>query len=271
MAVDRMHRACFVPAAQGTSCRSPSTAREFRPSLLVAVALAGDLHRSSPGRCLPRPWPRNRRRDGVRSRRNDAGRTSVTIHGRGYGHGVGMSQHGARGRALDGATSTEILAHYYQGATLGSIALDTPIRVRVLRDFKATATQPLVLYGRRGNGASMAADRLPEGRAHRGPANGHEDRVGHVGGLARQGHRIRTGRSCGPAPIKSFRLRGLTTTALFQVASRTSSYDQYRGVLRVGLKATQPIASATNELHARGATCGASCPRRCPRPGRRRR
>ena len=61
-----------------------------------------------------------------------------------------MSQHGARGRALDGATSTEILAHYYQGATLGSIALDTPIRVRVLRDFKATATRPLVLYGRRG-------------------------------------------------------------------------------------------------------------------------
>ena len=43
---------------------------------------------------------------------------SVTIHGRGYGHGVGMSQHGARGRALDGATSTSILAHYYQGATL---------------------------------------------------------------------------------------------------------------------------------------------------------
>src|SRR3990170_430682 len=76
--------------------------------------------------------------------------STVTIHGRGYGHGVGMSQHGARGRALAGATSTEILAHYYRGATLGSIPLDTQVRVRVLRDFRASATRPVVLYGRRG-------------------------------------------------------------------------------------------------------------------------
>ena len=45
--------------------------------------------------------------------------SSVTFHGRGYGHGVGMNQYGARGRALAGQTATEILAHYYQGATLG--------------------------------------------------------------------------------------------------------------------------------------------------------
>ncbi len=60
-----------------------------------------------------------------------------------------MNQYGARGRALAGETSTEILAHYYQGATLGEIPLDTPIRVRVLNGFKASSTTPLVLYGRR--------------------------------------------------------------------------------------------------------------------------
>ncbi len=36
----------------------------------------------------------------------------------GYGHGVGMSQYGARYLALDGQTYDEILAHYYPGTQL---------------------------------------------------------------------------------------------------------------------------------------------------------
>jgi stage II sporulation protein D len=36
----------------------------------------------------------------------------------GYGHGVGMSQHGAKVLAQEGKTYEEILMHYYQGATL---------------------------------------------------------------------------------------------------------------------------------------------------------
>ena len=39
---------------------------------------------------------------------------TVTFYGRGYGHGVGMSQYGARGRALAGEDAAAILAHYYQ-------------------------------------------------------------------------------------------------------------------------------------------------------------
>ena len=46
--------------------------------------------------------------------------TPITFFGRGWGHGVGMSQYGARGRALAGQTATEILAHYYAGTTLGT-------------------------------------------------------------------------------------------------------------------------------------------------------
>ena len=47
---------------------------------------------------------------------------TVTFYGRGYGHGVGMSQYGARGRALAGQDARPtILAHYYRGATLGPI------------------------------------------------------------------------------------------------------------------------------------------------------
>jgi len=36
----------------------------------------------------------------------------------GYGHGVGMSQHGAKVLAQEGKTYEEILAHYYPGTTL---------------------------------------------------------------------------------------------------------------------------------------------------------
>lgn len=39
----------------------------------------------------------------------------ITLTGRGWGHGVGLSQSGAEGMAREGATSTEILAHYYKG------------------------------------------------------------------------------------------------------------------------------------------------------------
>ena len=76
--------------------------------------------------------------------------STVRFFGRGYGHGVGMSQYGARGRAVDGQDATEILAHYYQGAVLGSIDLATPIRVRVLVNYQASSGSPLVFYGRGG-------------------------------------------------------------------------------------------------------------------------
>src|SRR5262249_61792714 len=40
--------------------------------------------------------------------------------GHGWGHGVGMSQYGAYGYALHGATFQQILAHYYPGTTLAT-------------------------------------------------------------------------------------------------------------------------------------------------------
>ena len=40
------------------------------------------------------------------------------FHVRGYGHGVGMSQHGANLLAADGADYTAILRHYYPGTAL---------------------------------------------------------------------------------------------------------------------------------------------------------
>ncbi len=54
---------------------------------------------------------------------------TLVVSGRGWGHGVGMSQWGAYGFARNGHSYAEILAHYYSGTELGR----TPVgRVRVL-------------------------------------------------------------------------------------------------------------------------------------------
>ena len=45
----------------------------------------------------------------------DISSDSVIIRTTGYGHGVGMSQYGARAMALEGADYKEILTHYYTG------------------------------------------------------------------------------------------------------------------------------------------------------------
>lgn len=47
--------------------------------------------------------------------------SNVEIHTKGYGHGVGMSQYGAQGMALDGYSYQEILSHYYTGTTLKKV------------------------------------------------------------------------------------------------------------------------------------------------------
>ena len=41
-----------------------------------------------------------------------------TLEGRGFGHGVGMSQYGAYGAARAGRSAQQIIAHYYRGTTI---------------------------------------------------------------------------------------------------------------------------------------------------------
>ncbi len=60
---------------------------------------------------------------------------SWVVHGRGFGHGVGMSAYGAYGYALHGKGYRFILGHYYTGTALGTIS--GPQVVRVLLDVSA--------------------------------------------------------------------------------------------------------------------------------------
>lgn len=57
---------------------------------------------------------------------------SWVVHGRGFGHGVGMSAYGAYGYAKAGKSYQFILGHYYRGTTIGTI--EKPRVVRVLLD-----------------------------------------------------------------------------------------------------------------------------------------
>lgn len=79
---------------------------------------------------------------------------TFAITGRGWGHGVGMSQYGALGFALRDFSYSRILAYYYRGTTLGAAQLR---RVRVLvADGRRTLTVRSVVPFRVVDGAGKA-------------------------------------------------------------------------------------------------------------------
>jgi len=49
---------------------------------------------------------------------------TFVFSGKGFGHGVGMSQWGAQGMAVAGASYPQILAHYYVGTALSNVGGD---------------------------------------------------------------------------------------------------------------------------------------------------
>ena len=164
---------------------------------------------------------------------------STTFYGRGYGHGVGLSQYGARGRALAGQSADEILAHYYAGATFGSIPAETQVRVLLLQGVAATGSAPLTVIGRGGSwGLRGEAPTYPADASVRVASSA----VGwHLVVEDAKGVILRDG----PAPT-DFRLEPRDPGTTLQIPSRTSSYDLYRGTLRLTLGTS--TADVVNEL-----------------------
>ena len=54
---------------------------------------------------------------------------SWVVRGHGFGHGIGVSQYGAYGYALHGKDYRFILAHYYQGSSIGQVEGAKVVRV----------------------------------------------------------------------------------------------------------------------------------------------
>jgi len=90
---------------------------------------------------------------------------TFAIEGSGWGHGVGMSQYGAKARAAQGQSARTILEHYYAGAELtsasGNPAQD--IRVQLLR---TSSVRPTVANGQ---WRLVATGKLDAVRSYRDP------------------------------------------------------------------------------------------------------
>lgn len=92
--------------------------------------------------------------------------TVFTFQGRGWGHGVGMSQYGAYGQALAGRDAGTILRHYYRGTSLEAVPTRS-VRVLLasgLRQVAVSSPRPWRASGRAG-GARRTV-RLPARAAH---------------------------------------------------------------------------------------------------------
>ena len=55
----------------------------------------------------------------------DTGDFEMTVTGKGWGHGVGFSQYGARAMADDGSSTEDILSHYFPGTKIRTCLLYT--------------------------------------------------------------------------------------------------------------------------------------------------
>jgi SpoIID/LytB domain protein len=105
-----------------------------------------------------------------------------TIVGGGYGHGIGMSQYGAQGMALRGASAGRIISFYYGGAQARPATLPALVRVGLLQaghDPAAGGRLGRVLVkgvevpGRGGSGRFSVSGVTPGGRTVRRTLGGH--------------------------------------------------------------------------------------------------
>lgn len=74
---------------------------------------------------------------------NHAIPTEFRFFGSGYGHGVGMSQIGARGQALEGKSALEILNYYYPGTEVAAYPDNALIRVNLMNQIQSATLKPI--------------------------------------------------------------------------------------------------------------------------------
>ncbi len=147
-----------------------------------------------------------------------AGADDVVIDGRGWGHGIGLSQYGAYGFALrDGRDHESILRHYYTGTT---VSRAPAARMRVLLQ---QARTPRVCGATRLRDAAGRSVRLSDRRTYRLRASGDgialDTQTTPSSGTGGRRGRLR-------APVT---LTGGSTTCLRGSAENGVSNGSYRG------------------------------------------
>lgn len=163
--------------------------------------------------------------------------SSVRFYGRGYGHGVGLNQYGARGRALGGQTAEQIVAAYYNGAKPASSNPARAVRVLLMSGFAAASSKPLVIYGRGGTWAVSGIDAVfPADAALRtwrttATVSGVSTTTWQVKVLAAGNTTVLYTGTVTGRPV----VQPLEDATRLQLLSKASSYDTYRGTLTLVL------------------------------------
>ena len=136
------------------------------------VTVPRTAFRAKVGAAVPPPADRSRTVPSILfTLRPDDGARVATLDGRGFGHGIGMSQWGAYGKGLRGMNAGAILAAYYGGIQPARVpASKLPAKVRVaVDDGKPPAPKPAAAGGK---GAAAGA-----GKPGTPPASGAADAV----------------------------------------------------------------------------------------------
>lgn len=116
-----------------TTLKPPTTKRSYR--FVVGSAVSGSVAVAASG--VP---------------------TTFTVKGAGWGHGVGMSQYGAFGMALDGYGAGDILKHYYAGTKVQTVSTAGAKDLRVQVFGSGTDNTTSVNLVVRSPGADSVAD-----------------------------------------------------------------------------------------------------------------
>lgn len=234
--------AILAPIANEDSL--PSSHRRPRPFALpvaLVATLIGTLLAAAPALAedpSPSPSPSPSPGPGL------AG--PITFYGRGWGHGVGMSQYGARGRALAGQDAATILAHYYPGTALAAVDPARSVRVLIAAAHRPSSTRPVRVTGRRG---AWTID----GIARTFPVDAAATLARRLTTTGTYAWRLVVRKADGTvllrvASPKSVRIRPATGAGTrFQVGFKALTSDTYRGVIRLLPKANGTVA-AINEV-----------------------
>src|SRR3954447_8209034 len=215
-----------------------------RRSISLALRLTSAAARAAPG--LSVAPPAVAATTGVAS---TAVAASTTFYGRGYGHGVGMSQYGARGRALAGQLAPQIVAHYYARTTLGKRDPAALVRILLLTGFAATAAKPLTITGIGGawsidgmTGTFPAAARLTLAPSAAGATTWNLTITSSAGAVL----------ATGAAP-STLLVRPASTATYLELTSKATTSNLYRGYFRVRLTTTATVYDHVGlDLYLRG-------------------
>ncbi len=211
---------------------SPSRRFRSRPAPLVALVVAVLLTASGAGSAF-RIAPAAA--DGV----NPPPLPDITFFGRGYGHGVGMSQYGARGRALVGQLAPAILAHYFPKTTLLTRSATTTVRVLLLNAFAATPASPLTIVGK-------LSDWTIDGIAKTFPADARVTLAPTASGAATWALKVvsATGTVLHTTTVSGdVYVRPVSANTVLQLASKATATNIYRGFFRVHLATTAIVVN----------------------------